>query len=191
MAVRTIPAELRPTGIAGRFRSRPVVVALIGLVLLAVALVAGVTVGSISIGPTDTFGVILAAGDRARSRRKLDGRHRDDRLGAADAAGPDGGPRRGRAGRRRGDLPGHRPQPARRPVRPRDVLGGGSRGGPGHPAAGRPHRLPVRPGEPVGVRRGDGGGAARLPSRWLRRSGRDDAAPADRLRGRVRSSPRC
>jgi len=36
-----------------------VVVALIGLVLLAVALVAGVTVGSISIGPMDTFGVIL------------------------------------------------------------------------------------------------------------------------------------
>ena len=34
-------------------------VALLGLVLLAVALVAGVTVGSIAIGPTDTLGVIL------------------------------------------------------------------------------------------------------------------------------------
>src|SRR6478752_694669 len=59
MAVRTIPAELRPTGIAGRFRSRPAMVALIGLGLLAIALVAGVTVGSIAIGPTDTLGVIL------------------------------------------------------------------------------------------------------------------------------------
>jgi iron complex transport system permease protein len=59
MAVRSIPAELRPTGIAARFRSRPVVVGLVGLGLLVVALVAGVTVGSISIGPADTLGVIL------------------------------------------------------------------------------------------------------------------------------------
>ena len=35
------------------------VVAMIGLALLAVALVAGVTIGSIAIGPTDTLGVIL------------------------------------------------------------------------------------------------------------------------------------
>ncbi|MFL5682467.1 MAG: FecCD family ABC transporter permease [Chloroflexota bacterium] len=59
MAVRSIPAELRPTGIAGRFRSRPAIVGLVGVALLVVALVAGVTVGSIAIGPPETLGVIL------------------------------------------------------------------------------------------------------------------------------------
>jgi iron complex transport system permease protein len=59
MAARTIPAELRPTGLVGRFRSRPAAVALIGLALLAVALVAGITVGSVAIGPTETLGVIV------------------------------------------------------------------------------------------------------------------------------------
>src|SRR4051794_41368799 len=59
MAVHSIPAELRRTGIAGQFRSRPVIVGLIGIALLVVALVAGVTVGSIAIGPPETLGVIL------------------------------------------------------------------------------------------------------------------------------------
>jgi len=59
MTARSIPAELRPTGVSGRFRSRPATVALIGVALLVVALVAAVTVGSIAIGPTDTLGVIL------------------------------------------------------------------------------------------------------------------------------------
>ena len=59
MAARTIPAELRPTTVAGRIRSRPGTIALVGLAVLAAVLVAGVTVGSTQIGPGDTLGVIL------------------------------------------------------------------------------------------------------------------------------------
>jgi iron complex transport system permease protein len=59
MATRSIPAELRPTGFAGRIRGRPGTIALVGLGVLAVVLVAGVTVGSTQIGPGDTLGVIL------------------------------------------------------------------------------------------------------------------------------------
>ena len=59
MATRSLPTELRPVGLAGRIRGRPGTIALLGLVVLAISLVAGVTVGSIQIGPTDTLGVIL------------------------------------------------------------------------------------------------------------------------------------
>jgi hypothetical protein len=54
MATRTVPADIRSVGLAGRIRGRPGLVAVVGLVALAVALVAAVTVGSTQIGPTDT-----------------------------------------------------------------------------------------------------------------------------------------
>jgi iron complex transport system permease protein len=59
MATRSLSTELRPVGLAGRIRGRPGTIALLGLVVLAISLVAGVTVGSIQIGVTDTIGVIL------------------------------------------------------------------------------------------------------------------------------------
>ena len=59
MATRSLPTELRPVGIAARIRGRPGAIAVIGLVVLAISLVAGVTVGSIQIGVPDTLGVIL------------------------------------------------------------------------------------------------------------------------------------
>ena len=116
MATRSLPAELRPVGLAGRIRGRPGPIALIGLVVLAISLVAGVTVGSIQIGAGRHARGHPPAHARARPRRPLDGRHGDDRLGAAAAAGPDGRRRRGRPRGRRRDVPGHRPQPAR-PIR--------------------------------------------------------------------------
>ena len=59
MATRSLSTDLRPVGLAGRIRGRPGTIALLGLVVLAISLVAGVTVGSIQIGETDTIGVIL------------------------------------------------------------------------------------------------------------------------------------
>ncbi len=59
MATRSLSTELRPVGLAGRIRGRPGSIAAIGLVVLAISLVAGVTVGSIQIGVGDTLGVIL------------------------------------------------------------------------------------------------------------------------------------
>ena len=59
MATRTVSADIRSVSLADRIRGRPGVIAVIGLVALAVALVAAVTVGSTQIGPTDTVGVIL------------------------------------------------------------------------------------------------------------------------------------
>ena len=59
MATRSLSTYLRPVGLAGRIRGRPGTIALLGLVVLAISLVAGVTVGSIQIGVTDTIGVIL------------------------------------------------------------------------------------------------------------------------------------
>jgi iron complex transport system permease protein len=59
MATRTIPSELRPVGMADRIRGRPGTIALVGVGLLAVALLAAVTVGSTQIGPGDTVAVIL------------------------------------------------------------------------------------------------------------------------------------
>jgi len=59
MATRTIPTELRPVGLAGRIRGRPGAIALVGVGLLALALLAGVTVGSTQISAGDTVGVIL------------------------------------------------------------------------------------------------------------------------------------
>ena len=46
MATRTIPTQLRPVGLAGRIRARPGDDRAIGLVVLGIVLVAGVTVGS-------------------------------------------------------------------------------------------------------------------------------------------------
>src|SRR4029453_7313272 len=62
VATGTIPTALRSTGVAGRIRSRPGTIALVGLVVLAAVLVAAVTVGSARIGPTDTLGAILQSG---------------------------------------------------------------------------------------------------------------------------------
>jgi iron complex transport system permease protein len=59
MAARSLSTDLRPVGLAGRIRGRPGTIALLGLVVLAISLVAGVTVGSIQIGVGDTVGVIL------------------------------------------------------------------------------------------------------------------------------------
>jgi iron complex transport system permease protein len=59
MATRSLSTDLRPVGLAGRIRGRPGTIAVVGLVVLAISLVAGVTVGSIQIGVTDTVSVIL------------------------------------------------------------------------------------------------------------------------------------
>ena len=59
MATRTIQTQLRPVGLAGRIRGRPGTIAAIGLVVLGIVLVAGVTVGSTQIGPGDTLAVIV------------------------------------------------------------------------------------------------------------------------------------
>src|SRR5690242_8601809 len=57
MTARTISADLRR---AGRIRGRTALIGAIGLGLLAVLLVAGVTIGSTQIGPADTIGVIVS-----------------------------------------------------------------------------------------------------------------------------------
>jgi cobalamin transport system permease protein len=59
MTARTIPNSLRRAGLAGRFRGRTALIGAVGLGLLAVLLVAGVTVGSTQIGAVDTLAVIL------------------------------------------------------------------------------------------------------------------------------------
>ena len=59
MTARTIPGAIRRAGFAGRFRGRTTAIGLIGLGLLAVLMVVGVTVGSTQIGPADTLAVIL------------------------------------------------------------------------------------------------------------------------------------
>src|SRR6478735_9881867 len=59
MTARTIPGSLRRATLAGRIRGRTAVIALIGLAVLAVLMVVGVSVGSTQIGPADTLGVIV------------------------------------------------------------------------------------------------------------------------------------
>src|SRR5436190_18363642 len=59
MTARTIPHEIRRTGFASRIRGRTTIIALIGLTILAILMVVGVTVGSTQIGPVDTVAVIL------------------------------------------------------------------------------------------------------------------------------------
>jgi iron complex transport system permease protein len=59
MTTTTITAELPSPGLAGRLRSRPVWLGIVGLGALAFLLVAGVTVGTAKVAPTDTIGVIL------------------------------------------------------------------------------------------------------------------------------------
>src|SRR5262245_66268554 len=59
MTARTIPGDLGRVGLAGRLRGRPVVIGVIGLVILGVLMVAGVTMGSTQIGPIDTLAVLL------------------------------------------------------------------------------------------------------------------------------------
>ena len=93
--------------------------------------------------------------------------------------------RRGRAGRGRGHIPGHRAQPAGRPVRARDVVGRGARRGHRDPAAGRHRRRPVRPGQRAGVRRRARCRVRSCSASAAWRVGRADPAAADRLRRRV------
>ncbi len=59
MTARTIPGSLRRADLAGRIRGRTALIGLTGLVVLAVLLVAGVSVGSTEIGPADTLTVIV------------------------------------------------------------------------------------------------------------------------------------
>jgi len=59
MTARSIPHEVRRTGFANRFRGRTTVIALVGIAILGVLMVVGVTVGSTQIGPLDTLAVIL------------------------------------------------------------------------------------------------------------------------------------
>lgn len=59
MATTTISTDLRATGLAARLRSRPIWLAIGGLVALVVLVVAGVSLGSASVDPRDTIGVIL------------------------------------------------------------------------------------------------------------------------------------
>ena len=164
---------------AGRWASAPVVA-------LVVLLVAGVGLGTVRIRPSETIGIILSRTLGHRHRRDLDAGRRDDRLGPAPAARPDRDGRRGRAGPRRGDVPGPAAQPAGRPVRARHRVRRRARRGDRHPAAGRGHGLRLRPAPGPGLRRGARRGARRVPARWRRRAGRADPPAADRLRGRRR-----
>src|SRR6478752_7311806 len=59
MTAWTIPGSLRWATLAGRIRGRTAVIALIGLAVLAVLMIVGVSVGSTQIGPADTLGVIV------------------------------------------------------------------------------------------------------------------------------------
>jgi iron complex transport system permease protein len=59
VSVTALSPDLGTLGLAGRIRGRPGLIAVAGLVALAVLLVAGVTLGSARIGPGDTVGVIL------------------------------------------------------------------------------------------------------------------------------------
>lgn len=59
MSVTALSPDLGTLGLAERIRGRPGLIAVTGLVALAVLLVAGVTLGSARIGPGDTVGVIL------------------------------------------------------------------------------------------------------------------------------------
>jgi iron complex transport system permease protein len=59
VTARTVPDSLRRVGGSRSIRGRPVVVAAIGLVLLGVLLVAGVTIGSTQIGLSDTLAIIV------------------------------------------------------------------------------------------------------------------------------------
>ena len=59
MTARTVPDSLRRVGGSRSIRGRPAVVGAIGLVLLGVLLVAGVTIGSTQIGLSDTLAVIV------------------------------------------------------------------------------------------------------------------------------------
>ena len=46
VATRTISTDIRPVSLAGRIRERPWTIAVIGLAVLGVLIVAGVTMGS-------------------------------------------------------------------------------------------------------------------------------------------------
>lgn len=59
MSATAISTDLGAIGVAGRIRARPGLIAVAGLVALALLLVAGVTLGSARIGPDDSIGVIL------------------------------------------------------------------------------------------------------------------------------------
>jgi iron complex transport system permease protein len=59
MSATAITSDLRGIRLAERLRARPGVVAAVGILALAVLLVAGVTLGTTRIGPSDTIGVIL------------------------------------------------------------------------------------------------------------------------------------
>jgi iron complex transport system permease protein len=59
MTARTVASDIRRAGFAGRFRGPTTVIGLIGLGLLAILMVVGVTVGSTQIGPADTLAVVL------------------------------------------------------------------------------------------------------------------------------------
>ena len=59
MSVSAVSATFGPAGLAGRIRSRPGLIAVCGLVVLGILLVAGVTLGSARVGPGDTVGIIL------------------------------------------------------------------------------------------------------------------------------------
>ena len=59
MTARSIEGDLGRTGLAGWLRGRPAVIAVAGLVILGILVVAGVTMGTTQIGPADTLGVIV------------------------------------------------------------------------------------------------------------------------------------
>jgi iron complex transport system permease protein len=60
MAAPAITRDLARTGLAGRLRSRTVVVAAIGIGLLLVILVVGVGLGTVRIAPLEALGVVLS-----------------------------------------------------------------------------------------------------------------------------------
>jgi len=59
VASGALSQELGSVGLAARIRGRPVVVAIVGLVVLAAVALAGVGLGSVRISPADTVAVIL------------------------------------------------------------------------------------------------------------------------------------
>ena len=126
VSVTALSPDLGTLGLAERIRGRPGLIAVAGLVALALLLVAGVTLGSARIGPGDTIGVILWRTLGLDFGRTWTAGDRDDRVGPAGAAGADGDARRAR------DSPSPAPRSracsatrwpirtssARRPVRP-------------------------------------------------------------------------
>ena len=91
------PASRRRVGRSRGIGDRPALLVGLGLVALVVALIAGVGLGSVAVAPGDTVAILAHRLLGLDLGPHLVGRDRDDRDGAAPAAGPHGDARRLRA----------------------------------------------------------------------------------------------